>query len=320
MNEDPQAPEAIAVIGMAGRFPNAANPDEFWNNLIAGRDGVTRFPGHTEADGRKFVSARGILENPDKFDASFFGIYPKEAELMDPQHRVFLECSWEALEDAGYDPAAYPGMIGVYAGLSLNTYLLHNLGKGRELAKNYQVAEYQTMLGNDKDFLPVRVSYKLNLRGPSMTIQSACSTSLVAICQAATALLTYQCDMALTGGVSISFPQQRDYLFQEEGMVSPDGTCRAFDADADGHRLRPRLRGRPAEAAQRGHRRPGSNSRSDQGLGRQQRRLRQDRIRRARPQRAGRRDRARPSLGGCESSGNLLHRSARHRHPVRRSD
>ncbi|MEY3898444.1 MAG: hypothetical protein RLZZ214_3966, partial [Verrucomicrobiota bacterium] len=234
MNEDLQAPEAIAVIGMAGRFPGAQNPDEFWQNLMAGKDGITRFPGRTEADGSKYVGARSMFENPDKFDASFFGIYPKEAELMDPQHRVFLECSWEALEDAGYDPAAYPGMIGVYAGLSLNTYLLHNLGKGRELAKNYQVAEYQTMLGNDKDFLPVRVSYKLNLRGPSMTIQSACSTSLVAICQAATALLTYQCDMALTGGVSISFPQQRDYLFQEEGMVSPDGTCRAFDADAAG--------------------------------------------------------------------------------------
>ena len=234
MNEDLQAPEAIAVIGMAGRFPGAQNPDEFWQNLMSGKDGITRFPGRTEADGSKYVGARSMFENPDKFDASFFGIYPKEAELMDPQHRVFLECSWEALESAGYDPAAYPGMIGVYAGLSLNTYLLHNLGKGRELAKNYQVSEYQTMLGNDKDFLPVRVSYKLNLRGPSMTIQSACSTSLVAICQAATALLTYQCDMALTGGVSISFPQQRDYLFQEEGMVSPDGTCRAFDADAAG--------------------------------------------------------------------------------------
>jgi amino acid adenylation domain-containing protein len=234
MNEDIQAPEAVAVIGMAGRFPSAQNPDEFWQNLMAGKDGITRFPGRTEADGSKYVGARSMFENPDKFDATFFGIYPKEAELMDPQHRVFLECSWEALESAGYDPAAYPGMIGVYAGLSLNTYLLHNLGKGRELAKNYQVSEYQTMLGNDKDFLPVRVSYKLNLRGPSMTIQSACSTSLVAICQAATALLTYQCDMALTGGVSISFPQQRDYLFQEEGMVSPDGTCRAFDADAAG--------------------------------------------------------------------------------------
>ncbi|MBC8127064.1 MAG: type I polyketide synthase, partial [Gloeobacteraceae cyanobacterium ES-bin-144] len=234
MNQENQSAEAIAVIGMSGRFPGANNPDEFWQNLITAKDGITRFPARTEADGTKYVGARSMLDHPDLFDASFFNIYPKEAELMDPQHRVFLECAWEALEDGGCDPASYPGMIGVYAGLSLNTYLLNNLGTGSELAKNYQVSEYQTMLGNDKDFLPVRVSYKLNLRGPSMTIQSACSTSLVAICQAATALLTYQCDMALTGGVSISFPQQRDYLYQEDGMVSPDGTCRAFDADAAG--------------------------------------------------------------------------------------
>ncbi|MCW1886942.1 amino acid adenylation domain-containing protein [Luteolibacter flavescens] len=234
MNEELPPQEAIAVIGMAGRFPGADSPDEFWANLIAGKDCITRFDSREGSDGSKYVGARSILERPDLFDASFFGVYPKEAELMDPQHRVFLECAWEAIEHAGYDPGAYPGMIGVYAGLSLNTYLLHNLGKAAELAKNYQVAEYQTMLGNDKDFLPVRVSYKLNLRGPSMTIQTACSTSLVAICQAATSLLTYQCDMALAGGVSISFPQQRDYLYTEEGMVSGDGTVRAFDEKANG--------------------------------------------------------------------------------------
>jgi amino acid adenylation domain-containing protein len=234
MNEELSAPEAIAVIGMSGRFPGAANPDEFWENLIAGKDCITRFESRVESDGTKYVGARSMFDKPDMFDASFFGIYPREAELMDPQHRVFLECAWEAIEHGGYDPHAYPGMIGVYAGVSLNTYLLHNLGKARELAKNYQVAEYQTMLGNDKDFLPVRVSYKLNLRGPSMTIQTACSTSLVAICQAATSLLTYQCDMALAGGVSISFPQQREYLYTEEGMVSGDGTVRAFDDGANG--------------------------------------------------------------------------------------
>ncbi|WP_193212026.1 non-ribosomal peptide synthetase/type I polyketide synthase [Luteolibacter marinus] len=232
MNEE--APEAIAVIGMSGRFPDAANPDEFWENLIAGKDSITRFGSRTDGDGTKHVGARGIVGNPDLFDASFFGISPKDAELMDPQHRVFLECAWEAIEHGGYDPGTYPGMIGVYAGLSLNTYLLHNLGNGADLAQNYQVGEYQTMLGNDKDFLPVRVSYKLNLRGPSMTIQTACSTSLVAICQAAVSLLTYQCDMALAGGVSLSFPQQRDYRYTEEGMVSSDGTVRAFDEGADG--------------------------------------------------------------------------------------
>ena len=235
MNEtnDPK-PEAIAIIGMSGRFPDASNPDEFWHNLIAGKDSITRFPANSTPAGEKRVGARSVLKDPDLFDAAFFGIYPKEAEVMDPQHRIFLECAWEALEDGCCDPAAYQGLIGVYAGLSLNSYLLHNLGTGADLARNYQVSEYQTMLGNDKDFLPVRVSYKLNLRGPSMTIQSACSTSLVAICQAATALLTYQCDMALAGGVSVTFPQQRDYLYQEDGMVSPDGTCRAFDADAAG--------------------------------------------------------------------------------------
>ena len=234
MNEELPPQEAIAVIGMAGRFPGADSPDEFWENLISDKDCITHFEPRVGSDGAKYVGARSTLERPDLFDASFFGIYPKEAELMDPQHRVFLECAWEAIEHAGYDPGAYPGMIGVYAGLSLNTYLLHNLGKAQELAKNYQIAEYQTMLGNDKDFLPVRVSYKLNLRGPSMTIQTACSTSLVAICQAATSLLTYQCDMALAGGVSISFPQQRDYLYTEEGMVSGDGTVRAFDEKANG--------------------------------------------------------------------------------------
>ncbi len=234
MNEESQAPEAIAVIGMSGRFPDAANPDEFWQNLIAGKDSITRFPARTGENGERYVGARSLFDKPDLFDASFFGIYPKEAEIMDPQHRVFLECAWEALEDGGCDPHTYPGMIGCFAGLSLNTYLLNNLGTGAQLAKNYQVSEYQTMLGNDKDFLPVRVSYKLNLRGPSMTVQCACSTSLVAICQAATSLLTYQSDLALAGGVSISFPQQRDYLYEEDGMVSGDGTCRAFDHNANG--------------------------------------------------------------------------------------
>ncbi len=234
MNEELPPSEAIAIIGMSGRFPGAANPDEFWQNLLFGRDSITRFEDRVAPDGSKHIGARSLLDRPDLFDASFFGIYPKEAELMDPQHRIFLECAWEALEHAACDPSTYPGMIGVYAGLSLNTYLLHNLGKARDLAANYQVGEYQTMLGNDKDFLPVRVSYKLNLRGPSMTVQTACSTSLVAICQAATALLTYQCDMALAGGVSISFPQKRHYLYTEEGMVSGDGAVRAFDQNANG--------------------------------------------------------------------------------------
>ena len=238
----------IAIIGMSGRFPGAANLDQFWANLVQGVDSISRFKDEeldysvatpeSIVDGQKFIPARGVLDDVDLFDAEFFGMYPKEAQITDPQHRLFLECAWEALESAGHAPENYPGLIGVYAGLSLNTYLLHNLCTDRTFAAdftaNYQVGGYQTMLGNDKDFMPTRVSYKLNLRGPSMTIQTACSTSLVAICQACTSLLTYQCDMALAGGVSITFPQKRNYRFQEEGLASADGTCRTFDASACG--------------------------------------------------------------------------------------
>ncbi len=238
--------EGIAVIGYSGRFPGAPDADAFWKNLSEGVETITRFaPDETEfsvggpdaaAGKEQIVRARGLISDADLFDAGFFGIYPKEATVMDPQHRIFLECAWEAVEASGYDPAVFPGMIGVYAGASLNTYLLYNLGgaQGRKLAGNYQVGEYTVMLGNDKDFLPVRVAYKLNLRGPAMAVQSACSSSLVAICQACSALQTWQCDMALAGGVSITFPQMRDYRYVDEGMVSPDGTCRSFDAAARG--------------------------------------------------------------------------------------
>src|SRR4051812_21303044 len=182
----------IAIVGMSGRFPGAKSVAAFWENLKNGVDSISRFADEelefTNASetaiqqGNKVVKARGILQNVDQFDAAFFGIYPKEAEVMDPQHRFFLECAWEALEAAGYDSEAYPGLIGVYAGLSMNTYLLSSLVANREFAEkftgSYQVGSYQVMLGNDKDFLPTRVSYKLNLRGPSMAIQTACSTSL----------------------------------------------------------------------------------------------------------------------------------------------
>jgi acyl transferase domain-containing protein len=242
------APDGIAIIGMSGRFPGAADVHQFWRNLVQGAESISHFAeqdlehsvvsAESFVPGQTVIRARAIIEDVDLFDAAFFGVYPKEAQLMDPQHRLFLECAWEALESAGHSSESYPGLIGVYAGLSMNTYLLHNICTDRAFASdftgNYQVGAYPTMLGNDKDFMPTRVSYKLNLRGPSMTIQSACSTSLVAICQACTSLMTYQCDMALAGGVSITFPQKRDYLYQEEGMVSADGTCRTFDASACG--------------------------------------------------------------------------------------
>ncbi len=172
------------------------------------------------------------------FDAGFFGMHPREAELTDPQHRLFLECAWQALEDGGYDPARFPGAIGVFAGASVNTYFLRHVCQDRAavelFASNYQVGSYAELIGGLQDCLATRVSYKLDLRGPSMTVQSACSTALVAVSQACQSLLLYQSDMALAGGVSISLPQRRGYLAQEGGMVSAEGRCRTFDAKADG--------------------------------------------------------------------------------------
>lgn len=180
-----------------------------------------------------YVKAKAVLEDVELFDASFFGFNPKEAELTDPQHRFFLECAWSALESAGYNSENYEGTIGVYGGASgINTYLLNNLYSNRNLRES--VGDYQIFIGNDKDFLTTRVSYKLNLKGPSFTVQTACSTSLVAISLACQSLLNYQSDMALAGGVSIMLPQKAGYLYEEGMILSPDGHCRAFDAKAQG--------------------------------------------------------------------------------------
>lgn len=237
---------AIAVVGMSGRFPGARSVAEFWRNQLAGIESISHFrveelevPNATQAaKDPAYVAARPILDDVDQFDASFFGLYPKEAELMDPQHRVFLEICWEAIEDAGYDPMNCPGMTGVYAGCSTSTYFLRHICRDRRFIEDYvtgyQVANYPTLLGSNIDFLATRVSYKLNLKGPAFTMVAGCSTSLLAICQAAQALQTYQCDMALAGGVSVTFPQKRGYLYQEGGMASPDGHCRAFDENANG--------------------------------------------------------------------------------------
>ena len=240
MRRRPAGRPAVAVVGLAGRFPKAPNVAAFWRNLCAGLEGITFFPPPPPAtpatpppaDSGAWVGARGLLEGADLFDASLFGINPREAELMDPQHRLFLECGWEALEHAGYDPSRYAGAIGVFAGASLPTYLLHNLASRPERAA--LAGEQAVMFANDKDFLATRVSYKLDLRGPSLNIQTACSTSLVAVVVACQHLLTYQCDMALAGGVALTFPQQRAYRYQTGGIASPDGHCRAFDAQAAG--------------------------------------------------------------------------------------
>jgi amino acid adenylation domain-containing protein len=236
---------AIAIIGMTGRFPGAESVEEFWQNLCAGTESITFFdreelesPERIDGLPPNYVAARPVLKNTAMFDADFFGIYPKEAEQMDPQHRVFLECAWEVLERAGYDPAHTKDAVGVFAGCSMNTYFMHNLATDRNFLESftsgYQVGSYVTMLGNDKDFLPTRISYKLNLRGPSINIQTACSTSLVAVCQACQSLLTHGCDMALAGAVSITFPERRGYIPQEGGIVSEDGHCRPFDHRASG--------------------------------------------------------------------------------------
>ena len=175
----------------------------------------------------QYVRARAIVKDVDLFDADFFAMNPREADYTDPQHRLILEMAWEALENAGYDTERYPGSIGVFAGCSLNSYLLANLiphpGFLQEFLAGLQIGAHPALLGNDKDFLATRIAYKLNLRGPCIAIQCACSTSLVAICQAAQNLLNFQCDIALAGGVSVTFPQKRGYV-HEEGAASSRAT------------------------------------------------------------------------------------------------
>jgi acyl transferase domain-containing protein len=233
--------EPIAIIGMSGRFPGAVNLQLHWENLVRGVEAITFFTDEelTAAGvdpsllrNPRYVRARGVLRDAECFDAGLFGFSPREAEIMDPQHRVFLEAAWEALEDAGYAPGGQALNVGVYAGASLNSYLIASLMTNPEVM--LAAGAYQAMLANDKDFLATRVSYKLNLSGPSLTIQTACSTSLVAVQLACQALLARQCDVALAGGVSINVPRVTGYFYEPGMILSPDGHCRAFDARAQG--------------------------------------------------------------------------------------
>ena len=227
-----------AIIGMAGRFPQARSIDEFWRNLRDGRESISYFTDQQMAAlgvpssvyrNPNYVPAGAVLEDIDLFDSRFFGYSARESEIIDPQQRLFLECAWEAIEDAGYDPDSYNGVIGVYAGVAWNRYM-RNLYSNPDLVSS--VGVFQIGLGNDKDFLATRVSYKLNLEGPSITVQTACSTSLAAIHLACQGLLSGECDIALAGAVRAG--EEAGYTFHERGIASPDGHCRAFDVRAQG--------------------------------------------------------------------------------------
>ncbi|NER82514.1 MAG: type I polyketide synthase, partial [Leptolyngbya sp. SIO1D8] len=226
---------------MAGRFPGANTIDHFWQNLCDGVESISFFTDEelfaSQVDPsllrcQNYIKAGSLLDDIELFDAQFFGFSAREAEVMDPQHRLFLECAWEALESAGYAHESDGGLTGVYAGGSLSSYLLNNLSSNHHLFKS--LAKEVVLIGNDKDYIPTRVSYKLNLNGPSFNVSTACSTSLVAVHLACRGLLSYECDLALSGGISIQVPQKAGYLYQEGGITSPDGHCRAFDADAQG--------------------------------------------------------------------------------------
>jgi acyl transferase domain-containing protein/thioesterase domain-containing protein len=232
----------IAVVGMACRLPGARNLEEYWRLLRDGREArVELSDEHLRALGvppslladPDYVKAAMLLEGIDQFDAGFFGFSPRDAALFDPQHRVFLECAWEALEHAGHVPERFLGRVGVFAGCGMDTYLLHNILTNPDLVRRIGMFLIRHT-GNDKDFLATRVSYQFDLRGPSVNVLTACSTSLVAIHQAAHSLLAGECDMALAGGVTILVPQDRGYLYKDGEILSPDGKCRAFDADSKG--------------------------------------------------------------------------------------
>lgn len=232
----------IAIVGMAGRFPGARNIDELWRLI---RDGVAArtWPSDEELLARgvpaglladpNYVRSSGPLEDVECFDAGFFDLGPRDAAIMDPQHRHFLECAWEALEHSGHVPESFAGAIGVYAGSGMNGYMLHNLMTNPELIDSAGMFLVRHT-GNDKDFLATEVSYSFNLKGPSVNVQTACSTSLVAIHLAIQALLNGECDMALAGGVTIEVPHGHGYLYREGEILSPDGYCRAFDAKSGG--------------------------------------------------------------------------------------
>ncbi|HZH74360.1 MAG TPA: amino acid adenylation domain-containing protein [Mariniphaga sp.] len=239
MNKTPQ--RGIAIIGMAGKFPGAVDIEQFWSNIVNGIESIRYFSDkelHDAGvepqllDNPSYVKGYHAINDVELFDAEFFGMSPREASLTDPQHRIFLESAWEALEDGGYDPSRYKGSIGVFAGCNPNGYLLYHVLPSKKTSLSSE--NYQIMIGNNNDFLTTRTSYKFNLVGPSIGIQSACSSSLAAIHTACNYLYTFQCDMALAGGVSLQFPRNTGYLYENGHILSPDGHCRPFSINAQG--------------------------------------------------------------------------------------
>ncbi len=230
----------VAVISMSGRFPGANSIDELWEVLKAGKETTTFFTDDELAqsipqslkDNPNYVKARGVVADVKGFDAAFFGITPKMAEIMDPQQRMFLEISWEALERSGYVPGKYTGAIGVFAGVRFNTYLPNNVLPNTELVEN--AGEFQIITLNDKDYVASRTAYTLDLKGPAVNVQTACSTTLVAVAQAVQSIRSGQCDMALAGGATINAPVNVGHLYNEGAILSIDGHCKPFDADARG--------------------------------------------------------------------------------------
>jgi acyl transferase domain-containing protein/acyl carrier protein len=228
----------IAVIGIAGRFPQARDTHEFWKNLIDEKECISFFTDEEIIeDGISpellkhpdYVKAHGLVDNIEMFDANFFNVSDSDAEILDPQHRIFLECCWEALEDSGLSPEKYKGPVGVYSGQTLSTYMMYYLSPLK-----HQLNEFDVLMSNDKDTLALKVSYKLNLEGPSLAVGTECSTTLVAVHIACQGLLAGECKAALAGGVSIKLPQKSGYIYSPDSIGSPDGYCRAFDADAQG--------------------------------------------------------------------------------------
>ena len=230
----------VAIIGMAGRFPGADSINELWEVLKEGKETITFFkPEELDSsipeslrNDSLYVGARGIIPSANTFDADFFGINPKLAEVMDPQQRLFLEIAWEVLEQTGHLPKHYNGSIGVYAGTGTNTYYKKNILPNNEILD--QVGYLQAETVNEKDYIATRTAYHLNLKGPAVSVHSACSTSLLAIAEAVDAIRNDHCDIALAGGSSITAPIFSGHLYQEGSMLSSDGHCRSFDASAKG--------------------------------------------------------------------------------------